>query len=254
MVYCFGEGVPSTSAPPADRAKEPEVPYRQTPSQRAALAARRRTLLGAARAIVSEQGFGAASVRAITTRAGVSPGTLYGYFGTLDELLAEVFREAATVELQVVREAVDEAPDSAAARLAALVDTFAGRAVRSGRLAWALLAEPVSPLIDAERLAFHRAYADTVVRIVADGVATGELPVQDPQVSGPAVVGAIAEALIGPLSPLRQAERQNPVDRGIEDVLTSVRLLCLRAVGADRSAPFLDPARPTHLEACDDSS
>jgi len=238
------------------------VPYRQTASHRAALARRRQTLVEAARTIVTRDGFGAASVRAITAAAGVSPGTLYGYFGTLDELLAQVFREAATVELQAVREAVDQAPDSAAARLVALVDTFAGRAGRAARFAWALLAEPVSPLIDAERLTFHRAYADTLARIVADGVATGELPPQDPQVTGPSLVGAIAEALIGPLSPLRQTERGNHPDGGLEDVVSSVRLLCLRAVGVGSAAlpgqahtvhqPGL--VHPIPLETCDERS
>jgi hypothetical protein len=34
---------------------------------------------------------------------------------------------------------------------------FAERALRNRRLAWALLAEPVDPLVDAERLAFREA-------------------------------------------------------------------------------------------------
>jgi AcrR family transcriptional regulator len=211
------------------------VPYRQTPSTQAARARRRAALLGAARQIVATEGFGAASVRAVTAAAGVSPGTLYGYFGTLDELLAQVFRQAAATELAAVRSAVARVPTGAPARLAALVDTFAGRAIRGRRLAWALLAEPVGPLIDAERLAFRRAYADTLARIVADGIDSGELPAQDPQVSGPALVGAIAEALIGPLTPLGAPAAT------AQDVLTSVRLLCLRAVGARLPSPTHEP-------------
>jgi hypothetical protein len=34
---------------------------------------------------------------------------------------------------------------------------WAERALRNRRLAWALLAEPVDPLVDAERLAFREA-------------------------------------------------------------------------------------------------
>ena len=40
------------------------------------------------------------------------------------------------------------------------METFARRALRGPRLACALLAEPVDPAIEAERLAFRRAYRD----------------------------------------------------------------------------------------------
>ena len=39
-----------------------------------------------------------------------------------------------------------------AERIAAGVETFARRALRGRRLAWALLAEPVDPAVEAERL------------------------------------------------------------------------------------------------------
>ena len=69
------------------------------------------------------------------------------------------------------------------------------------RLAWALLAEPVDPAVEAERLHFRHSYRDVIAEIVAEGVATGELPVQDPEATAAALVGAIGESMLGPLSP-----------------------------------------------------
>ena len=43
----------------------------------------------------------------------------------------------------------------AAERLEHVLATFARRALRNPRLAWALIAEPVDPLVDAERLAYR---------------------------------------------------------------------------------------------------
>ena len=94
---------------------------------------------------------------------------------------------------------------SAPQRIAAAVETFARRALRGRRLAWALIAEPVDPAVEAERLVFRRAYRDAFAEVIADGVAAGELPDQDPATSAAALVGAIGEALVGPVSPTAAA-------------------------------------------------
>lgn len=203
------------------------MPYRETAATRAARAHRVRTLLEAGRRIVAGGGFGTAGVRAVAAEAGVSAGSVYTYFGGLDELLAQVFREAAATELAAVRAAV-AAATTAPARLAAVIDTFAGRAIHGRTLAWALLAEPVGPLIDVERLAFRRAYAELLADIVAAGVAAGTFPPQDPTLVGAGLVGAIGEALVGPLSPLAgTGPTGNP-----EAIVDAIHRLCLRAVGA----------------------
>lgn len=82
-------------------------------------------------------------------------------------------------------------------------------------------------------LQFRRAYADTLAEIVAHGVRHGELAEQDPRLVGPGLVGAIGEALTGPLSPLDTAGMTR------EEVVASITSLCLRAVGAhsDDQAP-----------------
>ena len=53
---------------------------------------RRRELIDAARASLAARGLGAASVRDVAARAGVSPGLIRHHFGSFDALLAEAYR------------------------------------------------------------------------------------------------------------------------------------------------------------------
>ena len=64
------------------------------------------------------------------------------------------------------------AGDTAAERLEVVLGTFAERALRNPRLAWALIAEPVDPLVDAERLAYRERYAE----VIAEALRTGTGP------------------------------------------------------------------------------
>lgn len=191
-------------------------------------AERRAELVDAATGIVRENGFGAATVKAVTARAGMSAGLLYSYAESLDELLADVFRRCAGAELGAVDDAVRHAPHDAASRLTALVDAFAMRALRGHRLAWALLVEPVGRAIDEERLTYRRGYAALLADIIRQGVDSGELPLQDVGIAAAGLVGAIGEALTGPLSPVSESDA--PVDP--EAVVAEIRALCMRAVGA----------------------
>jgi AcrR family transcriptional regulator len=156
------------------------MPYRATERTEARRAAARERLLDAAHDLVARGGFGAASVAAVAERAGVATGSVYRHFSSKAELFAEVFRRAAQREVDAV---------AGADTLAGGVETFARRALAGRRLAWALLAEPVDPVVEAERLAFRRAYRDGFERLVGD------------ELTAAALVGAIGEVLVGPLSP-----------------------------------------------------
>jgi AcrR family transcriptional regulator len=178
------------------------VPYRPTERTEARRARARAAIAGAALELVARGGYRDAQVTAVAARAGVATGTLYRHFPSKAHLLAEVFRVASQREVDAVAAAAEPADGrDAAERLAAAVETFARRALRGRRLAWALLAEPVDPAVEAERLAFRRAYAAVLAAAVRDGVAAGDLPEQDPDLTAAALVGAIGEALVGPLSP-----------------------------------------------------
>ncbi|MDK0517929.1 TetR/AcrR family transcriptional regulator [Streptomyces sp. ML-6] len=201
--------------------------YRPTARTEATRLAHRERLLDAARQLLAEGGYAAASVSALARRADVSTGSVYNHFASKQELLAAVFRHVAGHELDAVRKAV-RAREGVAEQLRALVEVFSYRALRAPRTAWALLAEPVDPLVEEERLTYRRGYHDLAETIIVAGVDSGELPPQDARLSAAAVIGAVGEALIGPLSPVGVRTDPAPVVEGIT-------MLCLRAVGA-RSA------------------
>ena len=170
--------------------------YRRTPAVQARLDASRSGILQAAIGLLTEHGYAGCTVAAVAARAGVATGSVYRHFPNKAELLTRVFREAAGRELAAVADAVRGTDDP----IAAVIETFAGRAFKSPRLAYALLAEPVDPAVDADRLTFRRAYHALVATAIAQGVARGTFPPQNQDVTAAALVGAIAEALVGPLA------------------------------------------------------
>jgi AcrR family transcriptional regulator len=171
--------------------------YRRTPRIQARLDTQRAALVTAAADILAEDGYAGCTITAVAARAGVASGTVYTHFRSKAELAAEVFRSIVTREVQAVQAAA--ASGTALERTAAVIETFAGRALKSPRRAYALLAEPVDPAVDDLRLEFRRAYRDVIADAIGQGVADGELPPQNATVVAAALVGAIGEALIGPL-------------------------------------------------------
>lgn len=186
--------------------------------------ATRARLLAAARELIEEGGYGAASVAAIAERAGVASGTLYRHFPSKEDLFVEVFRSVCAGELRAMRlAATDGGPGPAAELLQRVLGTFAERALRNRRLAWALIAEPVDPRVDAERLAYRERYAELIAEVLAAGIAAGELPAQDVRFTAAALVGGCAEALVGPLSSIA----------GSEAVVGAIQTFVRRAIGAE---------------------
>ena len=164
----------------------------------ARLDAQRAAIVDAAAALLAESGYAGCTVSAVAARAGVAAGTVYKYFDGKVALIAEVFRSVVTHEVDVVREAA--ATGSAAERTTAVLETFARRALKSPRRAYVLLVEPVDPVIDELRLEFRRAFRDVITDAIGRGVAAGELPPQNATVVAAALVGALGEALVGPLA------------------------------------------------------
>jgi AcrR family transcriptional regulator len=187
----------------------------------------RERLLAAAQELIEEGGYGAASVAAIAERAGVAAGTLYRHFESKQELFVEVFRSVCAREERALKTASAEmAADTAAERLEGVLGTFAERALRNPRLAWALIAEPVDPLVDAERLAYRERYAEVIADALRTGIDAGQLPEQNIELTAAALVGGCGEALVGPLSPVAGARPSS------EAVVAALRTFVRRAVGA----------------------
>jgi AcrR family transcriptional regulator len=175
------------------------VAYRRTPAVLQQQADVRARITTAAHALVSEHGWAGCTVTAVARGAGIGTGSVYTYFARKDDLLAEVFRQAGGREVAAFRDAADAADAGAGCPcegLVAAIRTFADRAARAPRLAYALLAEPVDvAAVDVERLAFRAAYADLLaVRLRA------LLPGPDADVTAAALIGAVSEVLLVPLA------------------------------------------------------
>jgi len=195
--------------------------YRRTANVVRRLAEREQTILDAAQSIAGEDGMGAVQIAAVAQRADIAAGTVYRYFPSKNDLVAEMIATMADRELAAMRAAADAAPGPLSA-LAASVATFAARALQERRLAWAMTAEPVDADIDASRLNFRRALVGELEKRIRAAIAGRHLPEQDAGFAAPAIVGAVLEGLVGPLAASGSTTRE---------AVQIVTLLALRALG-----------------------
>lgn len=209
-----------------------------------AVAPTRERLLDAARALIEDGGYGGASVAAVAERAGVATGTLYRHFSSKEDLFVDLFRTVCDREMEAMRAAAARDGLTATERIASVLETFAERALRRPRLAWALLAEPVAEGVDAERLAYRARYRELIAAQLRNAIAAGEIPAQDAELTSAALVGACAEAVVGPLAagsaaagplgvdPLAAGSvAAGPPAGGL--AVASIRTFALRAIGAN---------------------
>jgi AcrR family transcriptional regulator len=88
------------------------TPAEGTPGRREAnKAANRAAILGAAREVFTEMGYGAASVRDIVRPTGLATGTFYNYFPDKESVFRELVEEIVTEARERVRAARREASD-----------------------------------------------------------------------------------------------------------------------------------------------
>jgi len=199
--------------------------YRRTENVVRRLAARHDAIVSAACAAAAEGGMAAVQIAPVAERAGIAAGTVYRYFPSKTELVAELVAAASEREIGAMRRAAAAAPGPLSA-LAAVIATFAARALLQRRLSWALIGEPVDVESDSARLAFRRALAAEIEGRVQAAMSSGHLPEQDAALAAAALVGALLEGLVGPLAP--PAANEPTQTRAAVQMLT---LLALRAVG-----------------------
>lgn len=152
---------------------------------------------------------------AAAAAAGTAVGTFYRYFPTKADLCAALVAEVSARELDVIGSICDaDGPPSR--RLHDAVATFAKRALRNRRLAYAMIAEPVEAAVDGARLEWRRRIGEALARVIAEGVGDGSFRAVDPALAAACTVGAFMEALVGPLSPAaaRDSDRQLAEDVG----------------------------------------
>jgi AcrR family transcriptional regulator len=129
--------------------------YRRTHQVVKRLAARRSAILSAARDAAAEGGMSAVQIAPVAVRANVAAGTVYRYFPSTTDLVAELVAVVAARELDAMRAAAAAAPGPLSA-LAAAVSTVAVHVLSQRKLAWGILAEPVDVDVTASRVASRR--------------------------------------------------------------------------------------------------
>ena len=199
--------------------------YRRTDKVVRRLAERHAAIIAAACAVASEGGMAAVQIAAVAARAGIAAGTVYRYFPSKTHLVAAVVAAVSEQEIGAVQQAAEAAPGALSA-LASAIATFAARALRQRRLAWAVIGEPVDAEADRVRLVYRKALAAEIEARLALAIREGNLPEQDAHRSAAAAVGALLEGLIGPLA----ADAGNDPAHG-RDAVQALTLLALRAFG-----------------------
>jgi len=199
--------------------------YRRTQQVVKRLAARRLAILAAARDAAAEGGMAAVQIAPVAMRAHVAAGTVYRYFPSKADLISELIAEVTRDELAAIRRAADAAPGPSSA-LAAAVTTVAVHVLSHRKLAWGILAEPVDVDVSSSRLESRRAIAGELETRIAAAVRAGHLPAQDTALAATALLGALHEALVGPLAPDNCEDPPR-----LRDAVQTVTLLALRAVG-----------------------
>jgi AcrR family transcriptional regulator len=200
------------------------MPYRRTENVVRRLAEREEAILEAATQIAADGGMGAVQIAAVAERAGIAAGTVYRYFPSKTDLIAELVATIAGRELSIMAAAGDAAPGPLSA-LAACIATFATRALNERRLAWAVMGEPVDGRVDAMRLDFRQSLAAELETRIRAAIEGRHLPEQDARAAAPAIVGALMEGLLGPLAP------SPPDAAAARAAVQGATLLALRAVG-----------------------
>lgn len=207
--------------------------YRETEKMRKRKAEARQRIVSCAYQCVAQSGFRSARVTAIAALAGVATGTIYRHFESKEDLFAEIFRLATQREVDKVAEALSTHGD-ATARLEAALRQFAERALRGPVMAWSLIAEPVDPKVEEERLAYRQAYAELFEKAIREGIEEGCIPEQDARQSSTCLVGAIAESLVGPLSPAQADSRTESRNDNNDPLVNSILRFCLQGLTGTR--------------------
>jgi AcrR family transcriptional regulator len=222
------------------------MPYRRTENVTRKLAARHGAIMAAARALAAEGGMGTVQIAAVAERAGIAAGTVYRYFPAKSDLVAALVAAHSTAEIAALNRAADAAPGPLSALAAAIV-TFAARALASRRLAFAMIAEPVEPELDAARSGYRRALAGEFEIRIRSALERGHLPGQDAAVAAAALVGALIEGLIGPLAP---GTTEDPaLNRALVQTLTLFGLRGLGVIDARARGLVVQTALPLRESA-----
>jgi AcrR family transcriptional regulator len=203
------------------------MPYRPTEKTEARKKAQYNLLLTTSLTLVARDGFQNLTIALLAEQAQVAIGTVYKYFDSKADVCAAVFRQATEKEVaRVQQSAFPEHNETCEQRLLNAIQVFSERALQGHRLAYALIAEPVEEMVQRERLKYREAYGKIFEALILEGIANKEFCQQDAQVSASALVGTLAETLLGSIG--RQISEAKEIDR--QKLIEQIQGFCLRAV------------------------
>lgn len=175
--------------------------------------------------MAAEQGMAAVQIAPVAARAEIAAGTVYRYFPSKAELISELISDISREQLDRVQRAADAAPGPLSA-LAAAVTTIAIDALSHRKLAWGILAEPIDVDVVTARIDSRKAIVTEIEQRIAAAERAGHLPPQDAAITAAALIGALHEALVGPLAP---DHLDDPAK--LRDAVQTLALMALRGVG-----------------------
>jgi AcrR family transcriptional regulator len=153
---------------------------------------RRRQIEDVASALFSSRGYAATSMRDIAKVLDLQGGSLYAHIPSKEAVLAAIVEEAAE-EFHAAVRPVAEGPGPAARRLREMIAAHV-RVVTGGRerakvflFEWTFLGEERRAAVTRSRSAYQ-AYFE---RVVAEGVAAGELEAPDPRLAAVFILSAM---------------------------------------------------------------
>lgn len=145
---------------------------RQTDEERAAAAAAaRQRILEAFGALIREQGYAATTMSDVAARAKVSKSTLYGQFGSRDEVLLALYDRLTDVVLEAIR-AVDDPLHARAApwreRISAGIEVYVRLLLSGGEISRSMMVDV--PAAGQAGIAARRAVLDRYATLVGERI------------------------------------------------------------------------------------
>lgn len=191
-------------------------------------AVRRAQLIEAGLELLGERGWQGTTVRAVCAEAGLTERYFYESFAGRDELLAGIFDRVASEAADGVLRAVEAAPHDARAKARAAIAAFVEMLTDDPRRARAMLLESLSDAALRERRAeairgFARLVSEQAQSFYDDPIAA-----DDAELTALALVGGLAELLVGWLDGTIEVPRERLVDHCTELFVAAARVSTAR--------------------------
>ncbi len=196
--------------------------YRATTMTKAKKEATQSRVFESAKELLIAHGFAGVQMKPLAEAADVATGTAYRYYASRAELCCVLFRHFSQREVDHLGQQF-ELPGTALERLERGMTSFIDRALTRPTLAYALIAEPVDPSVEAERLTYREHYAAFYRSLILAGIEEGSMPDQDATISAHALVGTLGESLIRPA-------HQGIAAKDLPALRDAIITFCLRAV------------------------